>query len=58
MSDEEEKGERLTLGSAKKGARQQRLRLALRENLRRRKLQARARSDAPIKDSPKDGGKN
>ena len=57
MQDDQDKRAEKT-GGAVKDSRHQRLKLALRENLRRRKLQARARSDAPLKGSPKDGGKN
>jgi hypothetical protein len=43
MKDEPEKGERKHSGAA----RQERLKLALRENLKRRKTQARGRVKAP-----------
>jgi len=46
MKDGEYKGEGRIGAPAKKNSRQDRLKLALRENLKRRKLQARARSDA------------
>jgi hypothetical protein len=45
MQDDEAKRERQS-GSAVKDQRQDRLKLALRENLKRRKSQARGRSDA------------
>lgn len=44
MKDDKDKGE----GRAAKDSRQDRLKLALRENLRRRKSQARGRSDGAI----------
>jgi hypothetical protein len=44
MQDEADKGERQN-GGARKNSRQERLRLALRENLKRRKAQARGRSE-------------
>jgi hypothetical protein len=44
MKDEKDKGEGQT-GGAAKNPRQDRLKLALRENLKRRKSQARGRSD-------------
>jgi hypothetical protein len=44
MKDEKNKGEGQT-GSAAKNPRRDRLKLALRENLKRRKSQARGRSD-------------
>lgn len=43
MQDEVDKGERQN-GAARKNSRQERLKLALRENLKRRKAQARGRS--------------
>jgi hypothetical protein len=46
MTDEKYKLERQTGGPAKKDARQSRLKLALRENLKRRKSQARGRGQA------------
>jgi hypothetical protein len=46
MKDEKGKRERQTGAPAKKDPRQDRLKLALRENLKRRKSQARGRSDA------------
>jgi hypothetical protein len=48
MSDDKDKREGQTVRSAKKQSRQDRLKLALRENLKRRKSQARARSDAAV----------
>jgi hypothetical protein len=45
MTDDRDKRDQ-TGGPAKKGSRQDRLKLALRENLKRRKSQARGRSDA------------
>jgi len=45
MTDDKDKRERQTGGAAKKEARQDRLKLALRENLKRRKSQARGRSE-------------
>ncbi len=63
MTDEKDKGERQT-GRSAKNPRQDRLKLALRENLKRRKSQARGRSDVataprnPDEVSPHDiGGK-
>jgi hypothetical protein len=47
MKDEKDKLERQT-GAAAKNPRQDRLKLALRENLKRRKSQARGRSDIVI----------
>jgi hypothetical protein len=44
MQDEADKGERQS-GAARKNSRQERLKLALRENLKRRKAQARGRSE-------------
>jgi hypothetical protein len=55
MRDDKGKGEGETGGPAKKDARQDRLKLALRENLKRRKLQARARSGAATGASLNDG---
>jgi hypothetical protein len=46
MTDDSDKREGQAGGPAKKGSRQDRLKLALRENLKRRKSQARGRSDA------------
>jgi hypothetical protein len=46
MTDEKYKLERQTGRAAKKDARQDRLKLALRENLKRRKSQARGRGEA------------
>jgi hypothetical protein len=46
MKDGEDKGEGRIGAPAKNNSRQDRLKLALRENLKRRKMQARARSDA------------
>jgi hypothetical protein len=57
MRDDKHKGEGETAGTAKKDARQDRLKLALRENLKRRKLQARARSDAATDASLHQGSK-
>jgi len=53
MKDGEHKGEGRIGAPAKKNSRQDRLKLALRENLKRRKMQARARSDASD-ERPKD----
>jgi hypothetical protein len=50
MKDDKDKGEGQT-GASGKGARQDRLKLALRENLKRRKSQARGRSDAGLASS-------
>jgi hypothetical protein len=47
MKDEKDKGERQT-GRSAKNPRQDRLKLALRENLKRRKSQARGRSDVTM----------
>jgi hypothetical protein len=65
MQDDSDKGEGQTGGRAKKDPRQDRLKLALRENLKRRKSQARGRSDAGAASSNSDdasphdgGGKN
>jgi hypothetical protein len=52
MKDEKNKGEGPT-GTAAKNPRRDRLKLALRENLKRRKSQARGRSD--ITDAPSAG---
>jgi len=46
MTDDENKRERQPGSPAKKDARQDRLKLALRENLKRRKSQARGRGEA------------
>jgi len=61
MKDDSDKREGQTGGLSKKHARQDRLKLALRENLKRRKSQARGRSDtasAPSNpdDASHDGG--
>jgi hypothetical protein len=56
MSDENGKGEGQSVKSAKKDLRQDRLKMALRENLKRRKSQARARSDAAVPNSGDDTG--
>ena len=48
MTDEKHKREGRTGPPAKKDPRQDRLKLALRENLRRRKSQARGRSDVTV----------
>jgi hypothetical protein len=53
MMDEKKKGAGQT-GAAVKPSRQDRLKLALRENLRRRKSQAKARGDATIAPSNRD----
>jgi hypothetical protein len=45
MTDDKHKCERQAGGAAKKDARQDRLKLALRENLKRRKSQARRRGE-------------
>jgi hypothetical protein len=50
MQDDKDKREVQT-GSLKKNPKQDRLKLALRENLKRRKSQARARSDITISPS-------
>ena len=47
MTDDSDKREGQAGGPANKGSRQDRLKLALRENLKRRKSQARGRSDIP-----------
>jgi hypothetical protein len=63
MKDATDKGERQT-GARAKNPRQDRLKLALRENLKRRKSQARGRSDIttappnPDDASPHDHGGN
>jgi len=54
MRDDKHKRESHIGGSAKKDLRQDRLKLALRENLKRRKSQARARTDAAISPSNDD----
>ena len=55
MQDEADKGERQN-GAARKNSRQERLTLALRENLKRRKAQARGRSQtATARDSETSG---
>jgi hypothetical protein len=46
MKDDSDKREGKTGGPEQKNSRQDRLKLALRENLKRRKSQARGRSDA------------
>ena len=46
MQDENDRREAPGAGNPKPGSRQDRLKLALRENLKRRKSQARGRSDA------------
>jgi hypothetical protein len=46
MTDDKDQGERHAEGAGKKDARQDRLKLALRENLKRRKSQARGRGEA------------
>jgi hypothetical protein len=48
MTDEKHKREGRTGTPAKKDPRQDRLKLALRENLKRRKSQARGRSDVTV----------
>jgi hypothetical protein len=53
MKDDDDKRERQT-GAAAKNPRADRLKLALRENLKRRKSQARGRSDSPV--APSLGG--
>ena len=66
MTDDSDKRERQTGGLTKKDSRQDRLKLALRENLKRRKSQARGRGDVgtaasnPGAAAPHDGsvGKN
>jgi hypothetical protein len=64
MTDESDKRERQTVGLTKKGSRQDRLKLALRENLKRRKSQARGRGDVgaapsnPDAAAPHDGSAN
>jgi hypothetical protein len=54
MSDDRGKREGQTGASGKKESRQDRLKLALRENLKRRKSQARARSEAAVSNSGDD----
>jgi len=54
MRDDKHKREGHIGGPAKKDLRQDRLKLALRENLKRRKSQARARTDAAISPSNDD----
>jgi hypothetical protein len=51
MRDDRDKREGQTGGLSKKHARQDRLKLALRENLKRRKSQARGRSDTASSNS-------
>jgi hypothetical protein len=53
MKDEKDKGEGQT-GQRAKNPRQDRLKLALRENLKRRKSQARGRSDVTMVPSARD----
>lgn len=53
MKDGKDKGERQS-GKPKKDLRQERLKLALRENLKRRKSQARGRDDFTISSSNSD----
>jgi hypothetical protein len=48
MKDDNDKDEGQTATPAKKHPRQHRLKLALRENLKRRKSQARGRSDVTV----------
>jgi hypothetical protein len=48
MKDDKNKDEKQTATPAKKHPRQHRLKLALRENLKRRKSQARGRSDVTV----------
>jgi len=55
MKDDSDKRERQTGGPAKKDSRQDRLKLALRENLKRRKSQLRERSEAAGASSIGDG---
>jgi hypothetical protein len=50
MKDDQDKGER-QVGVGARDSRQDRLKLALRENLKRRKSQARGRSDPAISSS-------
>jgi hypothetical protein len=60
MKDDRDKREGKTDGPEKKDSRQDRLKLALRENLKRRKSQARGRNDAtsdPGDASPHEGNK-
>jgi hypothetical protein len=54
MRDDRDKREGQTGGHSKKHARQDRLKLALRENLKRRKSQARGRSDTASASSNSD----
>jgi hypothetical protein len=59
MTDDRDKREGQTGGPEKKASKQDRLKLALRENLKRRKSQARGRSDAtsnPDDASPHESG--
>ena len=53
MQDDKDKREVQT-GSLKKNPKQDRLKLALRENLKRRKSQARGRSEATVAPSERD----
>jgi hypothetical protein len=62
MKDDGDKGGR-PIGKAAQDKRQERLKLALRENLKRRKSQARAKGDATpassgSDDAARNGGKN
>jgi hypothetical protein len=54
MKDEKDKDESQAGTPAKKHSRQDRLKLALRENLKRRKSQARARGDVTMAPSNRD----
>jgi hypothetical protein len=54
MKDDNDKDEGQTATPAKKHPRQHRLKLALRENLKRRKSQARGRSDVTVAPSNAD----
>jgi hypothetical protein len=54
MKDDNDKDEGQTATPAKKHPRQHRLKLALRENLKRRKSQARGRSDVTMVPSARD----
>jgi hypothetical protein len=56
MKDDSDKHEDQTGGLAKRDARQDRLKLALRENLKRRKSQARGRGAATDEPSNRDDG--
>ena len=59
MKDDSDKGEGQTRDAGKNSrqdSRQARLKLALRENLKRRKSQARGRSDAAVPSPEGDGG--